>query len=73
MKNNGEPVGMVETGQKPVIIEKEKVVGGLCRSLKTKGFTFDLGGHRFLPGDEKIIESEIRKAIAVNDETIDNL
>ncbi len=45
---------LVETGQKPVIIEKEKVVGGLCRSFKTKGFTFDMGGHRFLPGDKTI-------------------
>ena len=45
---------LVEMGKKPVIIEKGKVVGGLCRSFETRGFIFDLGGHRFLPKDKKI-------------------
>jgi len=30
------------------IIELENQVGGLCRSIRKKGFIFDLGGHRFI-------------------------
>ncbi len=45
---------LAEIGEKPIIIEKANVVGGLCRSFKTKGFVFDLGGHRFLPEDKRI-------------------
>jgi protoporphyrinogen oxidase len=43
-----------DIGKKPAIIEKEKEVGGLCRSFKKDGFIFDLGGHRFLPKNEKL-------------------
>ncbi len=30
------------------IIELENQVGGLCRTIRRKGFIFDLGGHRFI-------------------------
>lgn len=36
------------------VVEKEDVPGGLCRSLKRKGYIFDLGGHRFITKDEDI-------------------
>ncbi|MBU2615156.1 MAG: FAD-dependent oxidoreductase, partial [Elusimicrobia bacterium] len=28
-----------------IIFEKENTAGGLCRSIKTGGFTFDYSGH----------------------------
>ena len=30
------------------VIELENQVGGLCRSIRKKGYIFDLGGHRFI-------------------------
>lgn len=41
--------GVLAHGEKPVLIEKEETVGGMCRSIRKDGFIFDLGGHRFLP------------------------
>jgi protoporphyrinogen oxidase len=45
---------LADKGKKPVVIERERTVGGLCRSFRREGFTFDLGGHRFLPRDDQL-------------------
>jgi protoporphyrinogen oxidase len=34
-------------GVRPVVLEKEALVGGLARTESYRGFHFDLGGHRF--------------------------
>ncbi len=41
--------GVLRHGEKPVIIEKEEYVGGMCASIRKDGYVFDFGGHRFLP------------------------
>jgi protoporphyrinogen oxidase len=41
--------GVLRYGEKPLVIEKEERVGGLCASVRKGGFIFDFGGHRFLP------------------------
>ena len=47
--------------KKPFIIfEKEKTVGGLCKSVKDNGFTFDYSGH-FIHIKDKKIKSLIEK------------
>ena len=33
--------------KKVTLIEKDKQVGGLCKTIEYKGFKFDIGGHRF--------------------------
>ncbi len=38
----------------PVVLEKEHVVGGLARTETFKGFSFDLGGHRFFTKVEEV-------------------
>ena len=49
--------------KKPFIIfEKENNVGGLCKSIKDKGFTFDYSGH-FIHIKDKKIKSLIEKVI----------
>lgn len=43
------------------VLEKEPYVGGLCRSLKIQGFTFDLGGHIIFSKDEKILKFMLKQ------------
>ena len=43
-----------------MIFEKEKFVGGLCKSVKDNGFTFDYSGH-FIHIKDKKIKSLIEK------------
>jgi len=38
---------LTKLGLRPVVLEKERLVGGLARTENYKGFHFDLGGHRF--------------------------
>ena len=34
-------------GEKSIIVEKDKVVGGISRTVNYKNYLFDIGGHRF--------------------------
>jgi protoporphyrinogen oxidase len=36
------------------VYERDRVVGGLSKTIERNGFRFDLGGHRFFTKDEKI-------------------
>ncbi len=38
---------LCRAGHRPVVLEKEALVGGLARTEQYKGFRFDMGGHRF--------------------------
>ena len=38
---------LVRRGVRPLVLEKDDVVGGLARTVRYKGFLFDIGGHRF--------------------------
>ncbi len=49
----GAAEGLVQRGERPIVIEKEEKVGGLSRTVNRGGFAFDLGGHRFLPHNKK--------------------
>lgn len=40
---------VLERGGRPIVVEQEAHVGGMSASIRKNGFTFDLGGHRFLP------------------------
>src|SRR5262245_42953684 len=39
---------------RPVVLEKEGLVGGLARTETYKGFHFDMGGHRFFTKVEEV-------------------
>ncbi len=45
---------LTKLGQKPVVLEKHKLVGGLARTENYKGFYFDIGGHRFFTKVEEV-------------------
>jgi len=59
----GGPAGMgaawrlARAGHRVLLLEKEDRVGGLCRTVEYNGFSFDLGGHRFISQDAPLVEA----------------
>jgi protoporphyrinogen oxidase len=45
---------LLEAGHQVTLLEKEAVVGGLCRSFHYGDFTFDIGPHRLFSANESI-------------------
>ncbi len=45
---------LCKAGAKPVVVEREPLVGGLCATYERDGWRFDLGGHRFVSADESL-------------------
>jgi protoporphyrinogen oxidase len=39
---------LARAGGRPIVLEREEVVGGLCATHERDGWRFDLGGHRFV-------------------------
>jgi protoporphyrinogen oxidase len=42
---------LCEQGARPIVVEREPMVGGLCATHERDGWRFDLGGHRFVSSD----------------------
>jgi protoporphyrinogen oxidase len=40
-----------------LILEKDRQVGGLCKTVEYRGFRCDIGGHRFFTKNKEIQES----------------
>src|SRR5437868_14033926 len=38
---------LIKAGVSSIVLEKDAVVGGISRTTIYKGFSFDIGGHRF--------------------------
>ncbi len=45
---------LARRGARPVVLEAEDLVGGLCATHERDGFRFDLGGHRFVSSDAEL-------------------
>ena len=43
------------TGKNVVIIEAQSSLGGLCKTIRYKGFNFDLGGHRLISENNELL------------------
>ncbi len=41
-------------GERPIVLEAEDLLGGLCATHERDGWRFDLGGHRFVSGDAEL-------------------
>lgn len=41
-------------GRKVKVLERDSRVGGLSKTIEHNGFRFDIGGHRFITGSEKL-------------------
>jgi protoporphyrinogen oxidase len=54
---------LCQDGFPVTVLEKEELVGGLCQTINYLGFRFDLGGHRFISEDPKLVKtiSELMK------------
>ncbi len=40
--------------QRPIVLERERFLGGIARTESYKGFHFDMGGHRFFTKSEEV-------------------
>lgn len=54
---------LCKSGISSVILEKDKVVGGISRTVNYKGYHFDIGGHRFFT-KVKAVEAMWREVLA---------
>src|SRR5271167_3346033 len=45
---------LARAGQRPIVLEREPLVGGLCATHERDGWRFDLGGHRFVSSDAEL-------------------
>jgi protoporphyrinogen oxidase len=45
---------LAKLGRRPIVLEREALVGGLCATHARAGWRFDLGGHRFVSGDASL-------------------
>ena len=45
---------LVQAGKEVIVLEREEVMGGLCRSYRYGDFTFDVGPHRLFSPDNAI-------------------
>ena len=45
---------LIRHGHKPLVLEKDAIVGGLARTEQYKGFHFDMGGHRFFTKSDEV-------------------
>lgn len=61
---------LTRQGASVTIIEREEQVGGLARSFRHDGVTFDLGPHRFHTDDEGV-EGQIRDVLGMDIRLID--
>lgn len=67
----GGPAGLTaaydlsKAGIETIVLEKDNVVGGISRTVKYKGFHFDIGGHRFFT-KVKSVDEKWREVIGEN-------
>ena len=45
---------LARRGERPIVLEAEDLLGGLCATHERDGWRFDLGGHRFVSGDAEL-------------------
>lgn len=46
---------LTKAGRRVIVIERESQIGGLTRSFRYDGFTFDIGPHRFHTDDQSVM------------------
>ena len=49
-------LGLDPRGQEALLVERQGTVGGWCRSIEDKGFTFDYAGHIMFSNDAYVLE-----------------
>lgn len=60
-----------ERGEEVIILEAEPQIGGLCRSRRDRGFTFDTGGSHIIFSKDGEVLSFMRRMIAKNEQRND--
>lgn len=60
-----------EQGEEVIVLEAEPEIGGLCRSVKKDGFTFDIGGSHIIFSRDAEVLAFMRRMIAGNEQRND--
>jgi protoporphyrinogen oxidase len=60
-----------ERGDEVIVLEAEEQYGGLCRSRKDRGFTFDIGGSHIIFSRDTEVLAFMRRMIAENEQRND--
>jgi len=60
-----------ERGEEIIVLEAEPQIGGLCRSRKDRGFTFDTGGSHIIFSKDDEVLAFMRRMIAGNEQRND--
>ena len=47
---------LTRAGVRPIILEKDDHVGGICRTVDYKGNRMDIGGHRFFSKSDRVMQ-----------------
>ncbi len=48
---------LAKSGVAVTVLEKDSAVGGLCKTASKNGYRFDLGGHRFISKDARLVDN----------------
>ena len=56
---------VAKNGKSVLILEKDKVIGGLSQTLEYKGFLFDYCAHRFHTTDKELLK-EVKRIVGAN-------
>jgi len=56
---------VAKNGKSVLILEKDKVIGGLSKTLEFKGFRFDYCAHRFHTADKELLD-EVKSIVGPN-------
>ena len=47
---------LTRTGIRPIVLEKDDCVGGICRTVNHNGNRIDIGGHRFFSKSSRVMD-----------------
>lgn len=47
---------LIKNNQEVVMVEKDSQVGGIAKTVKYKGYHFDIGGHRFFTKEKEVLD-----------------
>ena len=67
------PMSCPRMGPMSVVLEQDRIVGGIARTVEHKGYRFDIGGHRFfskVPLHQRMVDEHTRRRFPASIEAV---